>query len=208
MLDVKALVVQRAAQQWHYDFNVHRGTTLALMGPSGVGKTTLLECLGGFVTHQSGDIFLDGVAISDLSAEQRPASTLFQQHNLFEHLSVEQNIRLGFQQGHPTTEQWRAVLSACELLGVADLLSRQPGELSGGQRQRVALVRTVLRDQPLILLDEPFSALDDVSRERAGDWVRGQVVSDKKVLVFVTHKQEDAERWADEVLYLQRPTAE
>ncbi|WLD57132.1 ATP-binding cassette domain-containing protein [Salinispirillum sp. LH 10-3-1] len=204
-LEVKGLELQRGQQRWHYDFAVKRGDALALMGPSGVGKTSLLECLSGFVSAQAGEVLLDGTLISTLSAEQRPASTLFQQHNLFEHLSVAQNIRLGFRQGRPDAIQWGRVMDACRQLGVADLLTRAPGELSGGQRQRIALIRTVLREQPLILLDEPYSALDEESRLRAGEWVRQHIKATQKVLVFVTHMAADAERWADDVLQLQSP---
>ncbi|MFY0664447.1 MAG: ATP-binding cassette domain-containing protein [Natronospirillum sp.] len=206
MLEVKGLELCRGDQCWRYDFSVERGKTLALMGPSGVGKTSLLECLSGFVPAHQGQILLDGQLIGGLAAEQRPASTLFQQHNLFEHLSVAQNIRLGFRQGRPDAIQWGRVMDACRELGVVELLERSPSALSGGQRQRIALIRTVLREQPLILLDEPYSALDEDSRELAGEWVKRQIKTAQQVLVFVTHMAADAERWADDVLQLQSPT--
>lgn len=206
MLDVKELRLHRGGQVWRYNFQVPRGTALALMGQSGAGKTSLLECLGGFLPAQSGQIMLDGVPIHHLSAEQRPTSTLFQDHNLFEHLTVAQNLALGFQQGKPSPEQWERLKAACEALGVAAYLARSPSALSGGQRQRVALIRTVLREQPVILLDEPFSALDDGSRERAGAWVQAEIHSAKKVLVFVTHQQADAERWAEQVVGVEATT--
>lgn len=204
-LEVRDLELRRGKQRWHYDFTVQRGKALALMGPSGVGKTSLLECLSGFVSAHTGQILLDGTLISSLSAEHRPASTLFQQHNLFEHLSVAGNIRLGFRQGQPDAVQWGRVMDACRQLGVVELLERLPGELSGGQRQRIALIRTVLREQPLILLDEPYSALDEDSRQRAGEWVAQHIKAARKVLVFVTHMTADAERWADDILQLQSP---
>ncbi|MFC3853476.1 ATP-binding cassette domain-containing protein [Salinispirillum marinum] len=200
MLDVKELHLLRAGQVWRYNFQVPRGTGLALMGQSGAGKTSLLECLGGFLPAQSGQILLDSVPIHGLPPEQRPTSTLFQDHNLFEHLTVAQNLALGFQQGKPSPAQWARLQAACEVLDVVSYWSRLPSALSGGQRQRVALIRTVLREQPVILLDEPFSALDDGSRERAGAWVQDEIRRARKVLVFVTHQQADAERWAEQVV--------
>nr|MBL8456998.1 ATP-binding cassette domain-containing protein [Zoogloeaceae bacterium] len=200
MLEVKGLRVGRGGLRWQHDFTLARGRVMALMGPSGAGKSTLLECLGGFVPPLAGEIVLDGRPLHGLRAEDRPVATLFQQHNLFEHISVAHNLRLGFRQGNPSAPQWRKVVHACELLGVADLLARLPGELSGGQRQRVALIRTVLRERSLILLDEPFGALDPETRIEAGDWVRRVIDRDGKMLIFVTHDADDARRWADRTL--------
>ena len=202
MLEALQLTLQRGTHQWLHNFELRPGQALALTGESGSGKTTLLEALGGFVTVQAGDLVLAGQTLTKLPPEQRPVSTLFQQHNLFEHIRVADNLKLGFQRGRPTAEDWQAVTQACEHLGVGDLLQRYPGELSGGQRQRVALIRTVLRPQPLVVLDEPFSALDGDNRRRAGDWMRRQIVDSERYLVFVTHQPDDTERWADEVLNL------
>ncbi|WP_151702475.1 ATP-binding cassette domain-containing protein [Nitrincola alkalilacustris] len=200
MLEVRSLQLSRGALSWQYDFTLQPAQMLALMGPSGTGKSSLLECLGGFVPADAGQILLQGEPIQHLPAEQRPVSTLFQQHNLFEHISVAHNLRLGFNQGRPSHEQWSRVEAACEHLGIRELLDRLPSALSGGQRQRVALIRTVLREQPVILLDEPFSALDDDTRLLAGQWVRAEVSRTGKHLLFVTHMQADADSWADQVI--------
>ncbi|WP_409523855.1 ATP-binding cassette domain-containing protein [Nitrincola sp. MINF-07-Sa-05] len=200
MLEVRSLQLSRGALSWQYDFTLQPAQMLALMGPSGTGKSSLLECIGGFVPADAGQILLQGEPIQHLPAEQRPVSTLFQQHNLFEHISVAHNLRLGFNQGRPSHEQWSRVEAACEHLGIRELLDRLPSALSGGQRQRVALIRTVLREQPVILLDEPFSALDDDTRLLAGQWVRDEVSRSGKHLLFVTHMQADADSWADQVI--------
>lgn len=200
MLELRNLQVGRGALRWQHHFTLVRSQIMALMGPSGAGKSTLLECLGGFVPTLAGEIVLDGVPLQNLRAEDRPVATLFQQHNLFEHISVAHNLRLGFNQGRPSVLQWQRVGQACQTLGVANLLDRLPGALSGGQRQRIGLIRTVLREQPIILLDEPFGALDAESRIQAGNWVRAQIDEGGKMLIFVTHDADDARRWADRTL--------
>ncbi|MBL8444095.1 MAG: ATP-binding cassette domain-containing protein [Zoogloeaceae bacterium] len=205
MLELRALCMGRGSLRWQHDFKLERGQIMALMGPSGAGKSTLLECLGGFVPPLAGEILLDGRSLQDVRAEDRPVATLFQQHNLFEHISVAHNLRLGFNQGRPSTIQWQRVEAACEHLGVASLLGRLPGELSGGQRQRIGLIRTVLREQPLILLDEPFGALDAEARVVAGDWVRAEIDHGTKMLIFVTHEIDDAQRWANQTLVIGLP---
>ncbi len=201
-LSVDQLMIQRGALSWHHSFTLSSGELLVLMGPSGCGKSSLLECLGGFLPAQSGSVRYGQLSITRLLPQQRPVSSLFQQHNLFEHLSVEQNLRLGFQRGKPSSAQWQEVLIACESLGVIALLDRLPSELSGGQRQRIALIRTVLRQQPILLLDEPFSALDDKTRVLAGDWLKQRIDTTGQCAILVTHQQEDGERWADQKVKL------
>ena len=205
MLELKDLTLRRGALTWRHDLTLEAGCCAAVMGPSGSGKTTLLEALGGFVPVSDGQIVLNGEALTRLPAEQRPVSTLFQTHNLFEHISIRHNLRLGFPKARPDAAQWQQVEVACESLGVAHLVDRSPGELSGGQRQRIALIRTVLRPQPLILLDEPFSALDEENRQLAGEWLISTLRAQRKHGLFVTHQPHDAEQWADQVLKLTAP---
>lgn len=199
-LQVQQLCFQRGTLEWQHSFTLKAGQVVVLMGQSGSGKTSLLECLGGFLAAKSGHLVYAGQHIESLPPEQRPVSSLFQQHNLFEHLSVEQNLKLGFQRGKPSSIQWESVIEACERLGVLALIKRFPSELSGGQRQRVALIRTVLREQPILLLDEPFSALDDETRIIAGDWMKEQLVTTGQCAVLVSHQQSDSERLADQIL--------
>lgn len=199
-LRVRQLAVRRGELQRQYDFTVTSGELLVLMGPSGSGKSSLLECLGGFLPADQGSIWLSEQRLDSLTPEQRPVSSLFQQYNLFEHVDVATNLRLGFTRASPTPLQWQKIEAACEQLGVAGLEQRLPAELSGGQRQRIALIRTVLREQPILLLDEPFSALDEHSRYLAGDWIGECLKQTGQLALLVTHQSQDAERWADQTL--------
>jgi len=198
VLEIDQLMILRDQTPLHYDFNVARGEILAIQGRSGVGKSTLLSALAGFVTPQQGDMRWQGESLLPLAPEQRPVSMLFQDHNLFEHLSVEANLKLGFPGAAPV----QALHQAAEQLGVATFLNKKPSELSGGQRQRVAIIRTLLRPEPLVLLDEPFAELDPSTRQLAAEWVKQQAKSAGKTLLLITHQQEDVTRLADRNLVL------
>ncbi|NVK40164.1 MAG: ATP-binding cassette domain-containing protein, partial [Oceanospirillaceae bacterium] len=132
MLEIDDLNVIRDGMPLHYHFRVEAGEILAIQGRSGVGKTTLLDTIAGFERARSGDIRWRGQSLLTQPAEQRPVSMLFQDHNLFEHLSVDANLRLGFGADIPEAK----LREACARLGIESLLRRRPGELSGGQRQR------------------------------------------------------------------------
>lgn len=202
LLYIKNLQLQVGEHHWHHHLQVLPGELVVVMGPSGSGKTSLLEALAGFLPIQSGSILVQGQPVEQLPPEQRPMSLLFQQQNFFEHLSVTENIRLGFPKAKPNAAQWQAVLDACQLLQVDDLLQRLPAELSGGQKQRLALIRTVLRPQPVVLLDEPFSALDDAMRQTAGQWLKKTLQNAGQVALLVSHRQEDADTLADQLLMM------
>lgn len=202
-LDVRDLHIRRESLSWRYDFHVATGQMLAVMGESGCGKSTLLDTLGGFYPAEQGQIYLGEQSIATLDIRLRPVSTLFQQYNLFEHLTVEQNLKLGFCKASPTPAQWQQVEQALALLGVQEQLKRKPSVLSGGQRQRIALIRVMLREQPIVLLDEPFSALDAQTRRLCGDWVKHVCQEQQKIVLMVTHEAMDAREWADQTLWVQ-----
>lgn len=202
LLRVDRLEFRVGEQAWQHQLQVVAGEVVVIMGASGSGKTSLLEVLAGFLPVQSGQVQVQGQDITHLPPEQRPVSLLFQQQNFFEHLKVIDNLKLGFPHGQPDAGQWQAVLEACRLLDVQSLLQRLPGELSGGQRQRLALIRTVLRPQPLVLLDEPFSALDDAMRRTAGEWLKEVIKADGRVALLVSHRQDDADTLADQLLMI------
>lgn len=198
MLEINNLVIQRDGQSLHYQLAVAEGEILAIQGRSGVGKSTLLGALAGFVETESGDMHWQGQSLSALAADQRPVSMLFQDHNLFEHLSALDNMRLGFPGPAPT----EALLAAAKALEVEDLLQKKPTELSGGQRQRIAIIRTLLRPEPIVLLDEPFAELDQHTRQQAADWVKQTAKQAGKTVLLVTHQQEDVAQLADRLLVL------
>lgn len=196
MLELNQLTLQRGTQTLRYDLSLASGALLTIQGPSGAGKSTLLDLIAGFITPASGDISWHGQSLLQLSVEQRPVSMLFQSHNLFQHLSVLQNLHLGLQ--HPDAEHCHDMIAAAAAaLGVEALLQRKPGQLSGGQQQRIALLRTLLRPEPLVLLDEPFTGLDEQTRIRCADWVRTQVDETAKTVLLVTHQDDDVARLAD-----------
>ncbi|MBB1486272.1 ATP-binding cassette domain-containing protein [Oceanospirillum sp. D5] len=190
---INRLIVNYGVSDLHYQLNVEPGECLAIQGESGVGKTTLLYVIAGFQAACQGEVLWQGRDILMLQADQRPVSMLFQEYNLFEHLTVWQNLILGFHDSVPE----QALRQAAEQLLVAEQLNKLPGELSGGQRQRIGLIRTLLRPEPLILLDEPFAELDAKTRQLAAQWVREVALKENKTLLLVTHHQEDVEIVAD-----------
>ncbi len=146
---------------------VERGEQVAILGPSGAGKSTLLNLIAGFLAPASGTLLIAGDDHTLTPPSRRPVSMLFQENNLFSHLNVQQNIGLGLNHGLTLNASQREKRDAiAHQMGIESLMTRLPGELSGGQRQRVALARCSVREQPVLLLDEPFSALDPALRRR------------------------------------------
>ena len=198
MLEIDHLEVRWKAVSLKYNFTVEAGEILTIQGRSGVGKTTLLNTIAGFEAVNSGDIRWEGRSIVPLKVTRRPVSMLFQEHNLFEHLSVWQNLQFGLV-GDDIAQRIRA---AAEVLEVADQLDKSPLKLSGGQRQRIAILRTLLRPEPIVLLDEPFAELDATTRLIANDWVRDTAKAAHKTVLLITHQDEDVARVGDRNLIL------
>ena len=180
-----------------FTLSVSRGEQVAILGPSGAGKSTLLNLIAGFLTPASGNMVIDGEDHTTTPPSRRPVSMLFQENNLFSHLSVQQNIGLGLNPGLKlNASQREKILHIAQQMGIDSLLERLPGELSGGQRQRVALARCLVREQPILLLDEPFSALDPALRQEMLTLV-AEVCREKQLtLLMVSHSVEDAARIA------------
>ena len=198
MLEIDHLEVRWKEVVLKYNFTVEAGEILTIQGRSGVGKTTLLNAIAGFEAVNHGDIRWDGRSIVSLKVTQRPVSMLFQEHNLFEHLSVWQNLQFGLV-GDDIEQRIRA---AAEVLEVSDQLDKSPLKLSGGQRQRIAILRTLLRPEPIVLLDEPFAELDATTRLIANDWVRETAKATNKTVLLITHQDEDVARVGDRNLLL------
>jgi thiamine transport system ATP-binding protein len=177
-----------------YDFSMEAlpGEITAIRGASGSGKSTLLDLVAGFLTPTSGTIRIAGETVIDVPPEQRPVSILFQSETLFEHLSAARNVALGLPHADPA----RVAASLAEL-GLADVGKQRASTLSGGQKQRVALARTLLRDKPVLLLDEPFSALDDETRATTRTLVQSLTRKQKWATVLVTHHADDIAAIAD-----------
>jgi len=177
------------------DFNLSAaaGEVHAILGKSGSGKSTLLNLMGGFLDPISGDISWNGESIIDQTPEQRPITTLFQSHNLFDHLSVKQNIAIGVSPNlklNPTA--WESVEQVLNDVGLGGRGDGRTSELSGGEQQRVGLARCLLRKRPVLLLDEPFGALDETTRDEMLTLTQSVIETLNLCVVMVTHNPDDA----------------
>ncbi len=167
----------------------------AIIGPSGAGKSTILDAVAGFLAPEAGRVHWADRDITRLPPGNRPVSVVFQDQNLFPHLTAAQNVGLGLSPGLKLSgADEAAVESVLARVGLEDLGDRKPGALSGGQQSRVALARVLIRERPVVLLDEPFAALGPSLRAEMLDLVR-DTLGDKTVLM-VTHDPEDARRIA------------
>ncbi|WP_338561027.1 thiamine ABC transporter ATP-binding protein ThiQ [Erwinia sp. E_sp_B04_7] len=180
-----------------FSLSMQAGERLAILGPSGAGKSTLLSLIAGFLESNSGSLLLEGKEHSHTPPAKRPVSMLFQENNLFPHLTVAQNIGLGLNPGLKLNQQQKQALQEiARRVGLESCLQRLPAQLSGGQRQRAALARCLVRQQPLLLLDEPFSALDPALRKEMLQLV-DEVCQERNItLLMVSHSIEDAARIA------------
>jgi thiamine transport system ATP-binding protein len=203
--------VEIAQDDWRLtaDIAVPAAATVAVIGPSGAGKSTLLAAVAGFVAPERGRILWQGRDLGPLPPAARPATLLFQEHNLFAHLDAAQNVGLGLR---PDLRLDRAardrVEAALAEVGLAGLGGRRPAEMSGGERQRVALARALLRDRPLLLLDEPFAALGPALRDEMLDLVARIRAEQGATLLMVTHAPRDALRIASETMLVADGRAE
>ena len=172
-----------------FDLQVAAGERIAIVGPSGAGKSTLLNLIAGFVLPTQGNIWLNGENHTRSAPYERPVSMLFQENNLFPHLTVQQNLALGLKTSLKLTAlEQDQIERVADAVGLTSFLSRLPNSLSGGQKQRVALARCLLRDKPILLLDEPFSALDPELRMEMLNLIDELCHSKKLTLLLVTHQ--------------------
>lgn len=171
-----------------FDLEVEAGSTIAVTGPSGSGKTTLLNLIAGFEFAKSGRVLIGNEDVTDFLPSQRPVSFLFQEHNLFSHLSVHDNIGLGISPALRLTRSDEAEIAASlARVGMADKAKRLPEQLSGGERQRAALARVLVQNNPLLLLDEPFASLGPSLRMEMTELV-GQLQTERGMTtLLVTH---------------------
>ncbi len=202
----KTFSVGRAALDG-VSLTVADGEFLALLGPSGSGKTTLLRVLAGLDFADAGAILFDGRPMDATPARERGVGFVFQNYALFRHMTVARNVAFGLEirprKRRPPAREIRArAQELLDLLGIGDLGRRAPAQLSGGQRQRVALARALAIEPGLLLLDEPFGALDAQVRKSLRVWLRDLHVRMRLTSVFVTHDQTEAMEMADRVAVL------
>jgi putative spermidine/putrescine transport system ATP-binding protein len=180
--------------------DVPPGEFLTLLGPSGCGKTTLLKCIAGFVVPTAGQVVLRGEVVNDILPHLRNIGIVFQHYALFPHLTAAENIAFGLRmRKRPRAEIARRVAEMLRLVKLPGLGDRYPHQLSGGQQQRVALARVLAVEPVLLLLDEPFGALDKKLRIEMQIEVKQLVTSLRITTLFVTHDQEEAMRMSDRV---------
>lgn len=202
-LHCEGLTLTRNGEAFRFDFTLARGELLVLVGPSGAGKSTLLDLLGGFIQAEAGALRWQGQDLRALPPAERPFTTLFQSNNLFDHLTVRQNIGLGLRANlRLSPDQWRALEQAAERLGLTPQLDRLPPQLSGGQQQRVALARCLVRQRPFLLLDEPFSALDPALRHEMLGEVQRLAHEQGIGVLLISHHPEEARSVADRIALL------
>jgi thiamine transport system ATP-binding protein len=192
-LEVKELAFRYEDMAMRFDLAVERGAFLSIIGPSGAGKSTLLSLIGGFERPLKGQVLVDGMDITALAPAERPCTTLFQDHNLFAHLSVERNVALGIDPNlRLTNAQQAEVRQSLADVGLGGMEHRLPGQLSGGERQRAAIARCLVRHRPILLLDEPFAAVGPGLRREMLDLVRALQARLGLTVLMVTHDPGDA----------------
>ena len=202
------LVIENCRLTWpdftaDYSLTVETGHLCAVIGPSGGGKTTLLHMIAGFERPESGTLSFNGQNLLPLEPAKRPVAIVFQDHNLFPHLSAAQNVALGLRPSlRLTRDEISLVAEMLDSVGLRGFDDRRPGEMLGGQRQRVALARALISGRPLILLDEPFSSLDPALR-RDMILLVDEMRRNRAVTILMTiHTPEDAADVADRMAFV------
>jgi len=201
MLRLESCRISNGGFDLSADLQVERGRRVAVIGPSGAGKTTLIEAIAGFRPVTSGRVVWDGADLTGLHPGKRPVAMLFQDGNLFPHLSVEQNVGLGLRPDlRLDPAQQVQVAQALKRVGLDGMEARKPAALSGGQQSRVALARVLVQGRDLLLLDEPFAALGPALKAEMLDLVAELAEETGATLLMVSHDPGDARRIADRVV--------
>lgn len=200
MLTVDQLRIEMGDFSLDGDFAITPSTRVAVLGPSGAGKSTLLAAIAGFQSLDAGQILWDAQPMPKDPAA-RPISMVFQDNNLFPHLTVAQNVSLGLRPNlRLSTDDHTRVAQALTRVGLEGMGDRKPAQLSGGQIARVALARVLLRDRPVLLLDEPFGALGPALKAEMLELVRTLLDETGTTLLMVSHDPQDARVLCDQVV--------
>lgn len=191
-------------QSFTFNFTIKAEEITAICGSSGSGKSTVLNLISGFVRPDSGNVFIGERDVTDDQPSERPVASIFQDHNLFAHLDVFTNVGLGANSKLRLSHAEKLTVSrALERVGLKGFEKRKPGDLSGGERQRAAIARVLVQNHPIMLLDEPFAALDPSLRREMADLVLTLKRETSRTVVFVTHQADEVLRLADSVVFLE-----
>lgn len=191
------------------NLSVYENELLTLLGPSGCGKTTILRAVGGFHKIDSGTIILDGMEIQDLSPEKRPTGMVFQSYNLWPHMTIYENMAFGLKlRKVPKDRMRKEIMEMLNMVNMGGSEKKYPSQLSGGQQQRIAIARALVLKPSLLLLDEPFSALDAKIRGQMREELKRIQKEAGITVVFVTHDQEEAMAISDRIAVLNQGTIE
>lgn len=203
-IEMRDVHLTLGTSRFQFNCRIQAGAITAITGPSGAGKSTFLNLVAGFETPQTGQVFIQGQDVSFTHPSQRPVSLVFQDNNLFSHLDLFTNIGLGIHPALKLNPQERSSISeALEWVGLKGMEKRKPATLSGGERQRVAFARALVRKKPLLLLDEPFGALDTELRTEMGTLLMALHRKSGNTILLVSHNPEDVNRLAEQVLEIQ-----
>jgi len=197
MLTLEGLMFRQGTFTLAADFTIEDGARVAVIGPSGAGKSALLALIAGFLAPEAGRVSWDGRDITGQAPGARPVAMLFQDNNLFPHLTVAENVGLGLRPDLRLSKKEAArVEQALKRVGLEGYGGRKPAALSGGQQSRAALARVLVQDRPLVLLDEPFSALGPALKAEMLGLVEEVLDETGAALLMVSHDPEDARRIA------------
>jgi thiamine transport system ATP-binding protein len=203
MLQVKNLFVDLGGFRLTADFEIERGSLISIVGPSGAGKSTILNALAGFIPLTSGVIKWNGSDITKLDPGLRPLSILFQDYNLFSHLTVKDNIAIGLRPNLKLDDlETEMVNSVIEEVGLSKFKFIKPFQLSGGQRTRVSLARSIVRSKPILLLDEAFSGLGPALRSEMIKIIKDKSIKEGITLIMVSHHIKDAIELDQKVIFV------
>ena len=183
------------------NFGIEKGKLIGLLGPSGSGKTTILRMIAGLENPDSGEIIIDGKVVNDVPASERGIGFVFQNYALFRYMTVYDNVAFGLKIQKADKKKIHArVMELVKLVGLEGLEKRYPSQLSGGQRQRVAFARALAPNPQVLLLDEPFAAIDAKIRQELRSWLKEMIEKLGITSIFVTHDQDEAIEVADEII--------
>lgn len=203
MLSLNNIEIALGSFHLSADFQIEARQKVAVVGPSGAGKSTLIGAVCGFIDVLGGKLILTGQDITDAMPDKRNMAMLFQDNNLFPHLTIAQNVGLGIRPVMRLTRDEKSkVNDALVRVGLGDLGSRKPSELSGGQQSRAALARALVQSKLWMILDEPFAALGPALRAEMLDLVAEVADETQAGVMMVTHAPEDARRIADSVIFV------